>query len=186
MSRKKSKKSFSDNLESFFQENMLEDNPQDNISMIENDSSKEKKTKPKGATAAKKSSSKKTSGKKKTTKKTSRKSFSNNLEQFFKNSLDGVLDGIVTDGTVSGTKRNIVGKGKKRAIGLDLLIKRTTNKNVKQTIERPKPSTERVTVVLDTKKIEELKRIAESKGAKQKLTQIIKELVAEYIEESNK
>jgi hypothetical protein len=181
MSRKKSKKSFSDNLESFFQENMLEDNPQDNISMIENDSSKDKKTKHKGATAAKKNSSNKS-----LSKKTSRKSFSTNLEQFFKNSLDGVLDGIVTDGIVSGAKRNILGKGRKKAIGLDLLIKRTTKKNVNETIERQKPSTERVTVVLDTKKIEELKRIAESKGAKQKLTQIIKELVAEYIEESNK
>ncbi len=168
MSRKNNKKSFSDNLDLFFQDSILEDNPQDNLSMIENDSNKKKNGKQKGATATKK----------KATGKTNRKSFSNNLEKFFKDSLDGVLDGVVTD-----VKRSIVGKGKKKAIGLDLLIKRTTEENINDKTERDKPTTKRVTVILDSKKIEELKRIA--KIEKRRLHQIIGELVAEYIEKKD-
>ena len=81
MGRKNNKKkSFSDNLANLFQERMLDDNAQDNISMIENDSKSKKTTKTSTATAvAKKKTTKKAKGKSKTT----RKSFSNNLERFF-------------------------------------------------------------------------------------------------------
>ncbi|BDS14996.1 hypothetical protein [Aureispira anguillae] len=176
MSRKNNKKkSFSDNLEFLFQERMLDDNAQDNLTMIENDKKDKKtaKTKTKGgATAAKKSTAKK----RKPASKTNRKSFSNNLERFFKDSIDGVLDGVVTD-----VKRSMVGKGKRKAIGIDLLIKRTTEDNLKQKSTKADSQTKRVTVVLDTAKLEELKRIA--KEEKRRLHQIIGELVAEYIDE---
>lgn len=167
MSRKKNKKSFSDNLESLFQERMFEDNAQDNISMIESEKPTQKKEpkKAKGKTAAT------AKGKAKT----NRKSFSNNLERFFKDSMDGVLDGVVTD-----VKRRVVGSGKTKAIGLDLLIQRTTQKNTNETIEKVQPQTKRVTVILDTEKVDELKRIAREE--KRRLHQIIGELVAEYIE----
>jgi hypothetical protein len=169
MSPKKNKKSFSDNLELLFSERMLDD-AQDNIHMIENDNKKTSNKKEKGATATRKKSS---------GKKSSRKSFSSNLEQFFKDSIEGVLDGVVTD-----VKRKIVGKGNKKAVGLDLLIRQTTKDNINDKSERQKPQTKRVTVVLDTKKIDELKRIA--KEEKLRLHQIIGELVKEYIDEMNK
>jgi len=179
MGRKNNKKkSFSDNLANLFQERMLDDNAQDNISMIENDSKKKKTTKTKGAaTAVAKKTTKKPKGKSKTT----RKSFSNNLERFFKDSIDGVLDGVVTD-----IKRTLVNteKGNRKAIGIDLLIKRTTAENIKDKPAKLAAQTKRVTVVLDTKKLEELKRIA--KEEKRRLHQIIGELVDEYIEEATK
>lgn len=178
MSRKNNKKkSFSDNLEFLFQERMLDDNAQDNLIMIENDK-EDKKTKPiQGGAATKKATTRKKRTKAKS--KTNRKSFSNNLEQFFKNSIDGVLDGVVTD-----VKRNLVNKKKGKAIGIDLLIKRTTEDNLKNQTTKKESQTKRVTVVLDTKKLEELKRIA--KEEKRRLHQIIGELVAEYIDENNK
>ncbi len=169
MSRKKNKKSFSDNLELLFSERMLDDNAQDNIQMIENDK-KSSKNKEKGATSARRKSG---------VNKSSRKSFSSNLEKFFKDSIEGVLDGVVTD-----VKPKIVGKGNKKAVGLDLLIRQTTKDNVNDKSNRQKPQTKRVTVVLDTKKIDELKRIA--KEEKLRLHQIIGELVKDYIDEMNK
>jgi hypothetical protein len=179
MGRKNNKKkSFSDNLANLFQERMLDDNAQDNISMIENDSKSKKTIKTSTATAvAKKKTTKKARGKSKTT----RKSFSNNLERFFKDSIDGVLDGVVTD-----VKRTLVNtkKGNRKAIGIDLLIKRTTEENVKDKPNKQVTQTKRVTVVLDTEKLEELKRIA--KEEKRRLHQIIGELVDEYIDEAKK
>lgn len=179
MSRKNNKKkSFSDNLELLFQERMLDDNAQDNLTMIENDKKGKKTTSSQGAATATKKAGTKKKGKK-VKSKTNRKSFSSNLEQFFKNSIDGVLDGVVTD-----VKRNLVSKSKGKAIGIDLLIKRTTEDNLKDKGAKKDTQTKRVTVVLDTKKLEELKRIA--KEEKRRLHQIIGELVAEYIDENNK
>lgn len=172
---KRNKKSFSDNLEFLFQERMLDDNAQDNLSMIENEDDSTNKKKGQGAATA--TSSPKTKTKKGKKAKTHRKSFSSSLERFFKDSIDGVLDGVVTD-----VKRSIVGKGKKKAIGLDLLIQRTTEESIKDqnNKSREKTTTKRVTVVLDTEKLEELKRIA--KEEKRRLHHIIGELVAEYID----
>lgn len=171
MGRKKNKKSFSDNLEFLFQERLEDDNAQDNFSIIEEEvevpvSKTRASTKKKGGTKAK----------------SSRKSFSNNLERFFKDSIEGVLDGVV-DGNIADTKRQLLskGKGKRKAVGLDLLIKRTT-----EAVPEAQPSTEkktkRVTVVLDTQKLEALKRIA--KEEKRRLHQIIGELVNDYLRES--
>lgn len=162
MSRKNNKKSFSSNLEILFEERLLDDNAQDNISMLEGEVSNDDFTTILDS--------------KKTKNKTSRKSFSTNLEQFFKDSLDGVLDGLVPE-----VKRNIVGKGKKRAVGIDLLIKRTTDKDVNPIINRPDAATKRITLTLDSDKLEELKRIA--KLEKKQLQQIIGKLVADFINE---
>lgn len=179
MSRKNNKKkSFSDNLEFLFQERMLDDNAQDNLSMIEDDTTQKKDTRSRATTAAA-SASKKPTKKRKAGSKTNRKSFSNNLERFFKDSIDGVLDGVVTD-----VKRNMVGKRQRKAIGIDLLIKRTTEDNLKQKSTKSSPQTKRVTVVLDTPKLEELKRIA--KEEKRRLHQIIGELVEEYLDNAKK
>jgi len=172
MSRKKNKKSFSSNLESLFQERMFEDNAQDSISMIEEN---ETFVKSKGQTAAKKkgkTTSKKAAAKKN---KTNKKSFSSNLERFFKDSIDGVLDGVVTE-----VKRNVVGKGNKKAIGIDLLIQRTTEDKPTQAASKQETQTKRVTVILDTEKVAELKRIAREE--KRRLHQIIGELVQQYLE----
>jgi hypothetical protein len=187
MGRKNNKKkSFSNNLELLFQERMLEDNAQDTLSMIETtddtDTPKKKEEK------TPKSETKKTTAKSKTTKprsksKTKRKSFSNNLERFFKDSLDGVLDGVV-EGTVTDVKRSIVNKGNRKAIGLDLLIQRTTERTKQPEERQSNTSTKRVTVVLDSEKLDELKRIA--KEEKRRLHQIIGDLVNEYLSEANK
>jgi hypothetical protein len=167
MSKKKNKKSFSSNLELLFSERMEDDNAQDNLSMLEDSPTKKEK----GSTAAKR----KTGAKKST-----RKSFSSNLEQFFKASIDGVLDGVVTD-----VKSKILkDKTNKRVVGLDLLIRQTTKGEHLATTEKLKPKTKRVTVVLDTKKIDELKRIA--KEEKLRLHQIIGSLVKEYIDDMKK
>ena len=167
MSKKKNKKSFSSNLELLFSERMEDDNAQDNLSMLEDSPPKKEK----GSTAAKR---------KTTAKKSTRKSFSSNLEQFFKASIDGVLDGVVTD----VTSKIIKDKTNKRVVGLDLLIRQTTKGEHLETTEKPKPKTKRVTVVLDTKKIDELKRIA--KEEKLRLHQIIGSLVKEYIDDMKK
>ncbi len=167
MSKKKNKKSFSDNLELLFSERMQDDNAQDNLSMLEDTPAKKEK----GSTAAKTKAKAKKSG---------RKSFSSNLEQFFKASIDGVLDGVVTD----VQSKIVKDKTNKRVVGLDLLIRQTTKDNNLVSGSDIKSKTKRVTVVLDTKKIDELKRIA--KLEKLRLHQIIGSLVKDYIDEMNK
>ena len=135
MSKKKNKKSFSDNLELLFSERMQDDNAQDNLSMLEDTPAKKEK----GSTAAKTKAKAKKSG---------RKSFSSNLEQFFKASIDGVLDGVVTD----VQSKIVKDKTNKRVVGLDLLIRQTTKDNNLVSGSDIKSKTKRVTVVLDTKK----------------------------------
>ncbi len=167
MARKKNtKKSFSSNLDNLFGKRLFEDNEQDNPVMF--DGEEEKGQKQKGNVAAKTKSEK-------SKPKSSRKSFSNNLEQFFKESLDGIMDGVVTDVKQSNTQ-----KDGKRAVGLDLLIKRTTSADTQQPVKSRKPHTKRVTLVLDNEKLEELKRIA--KKQKKPLRQIVEDLVEEYLD----
>lgn len=182
MGRKKTKKkSFSNNLELLFQERMMDDNAQDTLSMIETPDATPtpKKTK----TTKKKSTAKTKKTPQSRAKKTKRKSFSNNLERFFKESLEGVLDGVV-DGTVTDVKRSIVNKGNRKAIGLDLLIQRTTERTQQPEERQSNTATKRVTVVLDSEKLDELKRIA--KEEKRRLHQIIGDLVNEYLSDSKK
>lgn len=174
MGRKKTKKkSFSNNLELLFQERMMDDNAQDTLPLIETVEPTPTPQKTKKTT----STSKK--GRSKSKSKTKRKSFSDNLERFFKDSLEGVLDGVV-DGTVTDVKRSIVKKGNRKAIGLDLLIQRTTERVPEPEARKTNTATKRVTVVLDSEKLDELKRIA--KEEKRRLHQIIGDLVNEYLD----
>jgi hypothetical protein len=149
MSKKKNKKSFSDNLELLFSERMQDDNAQDNLSMLEDTSAKKEK----GSTAAK--------TKAKAKKKSGRKSFSSNLEQFFKASIDGVLDGVVTD----VQSKIVKDKTNKRVVGLDLLIRQTTKDNNPVSGSEIKSKTKRVTVVLDTQKNRRIETYRETREA---------------------
>lgn len=180
MGRKKTKKkSFSNNLELLFQERMMDDNAQDTLPMIETTDAQNTPKKTKTSPSTKKTKSSTTTSKSKT----KRKSFSDNLERFFKDSLEGVLDGVV-EGTVTDVKRSIVNKGNRKAIGLDLLIQRTTERTPEPEARKTNTSTKRVTVVLDSEKLDELKKIA--KEEKRRLHQIIGDLVNEYLSEAKK
>lgn len=176
MGRKKTKKkSFSDNLELLFQERMMDDNAQDTLPMIETTDAQNTPRKTKTSTSK--------STKKGSKPKNKRKSFSDNLERFFKDSLEGVLDGVV-EGTVTDVKRSIVKKGNRKAIGLDLLIQRTTERVPEPEARKNNTATKRVTVVLDSEKLDELKKIA--KEEKRRLHQIIGDLVNDYLSEAKK
>lgn len=172
--RKNNKKSFSDGLESVFEHTLFEDNLQDNPSMFAGEQSS--KTKPKSK--AKTSKSKKTKGNSTKDKKSYRKSFSTNLESFFKESIEDAMEGMVTE-----IKRNIVKKGNnKRAIGIDVLLRRTTDSSPDDKLPPTKPDTKRITFVLDTEQIDQFKAIAKEK--KKRLKQIISKLIEEYIDEN--
>ena len=158
--RKKNKKSFSSNLANLFEQRLTEDNAQDKPSMFEAKKEEEKKTK------------------KSTAKRTTRKSFSTNLEHLFQESLD------ILDGDISSAKRQNLAKSGKRAVGIDLLIKRTTAENVNVKREAVKPMTKRVTVVLETDTIDMLKSIA--KEQKRPLTKLMAQLVEEFLEKGKK
>lgn len=164
MGRKRNKKSFSDNLELIFQERLEDDDARDELVL---------------PPAQKKSASKKKTTRKS---KSKRKSFSSNLEQFFKDNIEGILDDVL-DNDVVDTKRELLDqdKGNRKPVGLDLLIKRTTEA-VPEAQPRANKTTKRVTVVLDAKKLDALKRIA--KEEKRRLQQIIGELVNDYVRES--
>lgn len=180
MGRKKTKKkSFSDNLELLFQERMMDDNAQDTLPMIETTDAQDTPQKTNTTPSNKKNKSSKKGSKTKT----KRKSFSDNLERFFKDSLEGVLDGVV-EGTVTDVKRSIVKKGNRKAIGLDLLIQRTTERVPEPEARKTNTATKRVTVVLDSEKLDELKKIA--KEEKRRLHQIIGDLVNDYLSEAKK
>ena len=154
MSKKSNKKSFSQNLELLFEERLVDDNAKDNISIIENASIKEEEK------STRKSSTKK-------------KSFSNNLEQFFKDSIDGVLDGILPQ------KEPKNDEDLSTSVGLDLLIRKTTAENINITPKSKKPKTKRVTVFMETGRLETLNELAKQEN--RRLQQIIRDLVASYI-----
>lgn len=164
MGRKRNKKSFSDNLELIFQERLEEEDARDELVLPP----------AKKKTAVKKKTARKSKSK--------RKSFSNNLEQFFKDNIEGILDDVL-DNDVVDTKRELLDqdKGNRKPVGLDLLIKRTTEA-VPEAQPKANKTTKRVTVVLDAKKLDALKRIA--KEEKRRLQQIIGELVNDYVRES--
>lgn len=160
--RKKNKKSFADGLDMLFTQT-LEDNLQDNPSMLDVEQPSEKKKK-----RTKKSTTK--------SRKTSRKSFSTDLELFFKESIESNIEGA----EVTEIKRNIVKDNKNRkAIGIDVLIQRTANPTKAAPV---KPSTKRVTFVLDKTKIEGLKNVARSQ--KKYMKNIISDLIEEYLKKN--
>lgn len=176
---KKGGKSFSQGLESAFLHRLFEDNQKDNPSMfinvpeIEEEAKQEKPTAKKRTTKRKKSTDKKP-------KKSYRKSFADNLESFFKDSVESVLDGAeVTE----IKRRSVKSPNKRKAIGIDMLIQRTINKPEKPQ-PRAKPNTKRVTFVLEEEQISSFKQIARSK--KKHMRSIVAELLEDYIEENQK
>ena len=168
MTRKKSKKSFSTNLESLFEHRMYEDNAKDNPVMFSSEEGEDKVEAVKEIAVPKRKGVKKAK---------SKKSFSTNLERFFKESIEGVMDGVVTD-----VKRNVIRNGEQKAIGIDLLIQRTTKKAPAIQPAKPdKTATQRLTFVLDATKISELKRIAKTRN--QRIRQIMVELIEDFLGE---
>lgn len=170
--RKNNKKSFSDGLESVFEHTLFEDNLQDNPSMFAGEQSSESKVK------TKTTKSKTPKGNNTKDKKSYRKSFSTNLESFFKESIEDAMEGMVTE-----IKRNIVKNGKsKRAIGIDVLLRRTTEVSPDEKLPETKTNTKRITFVLEENQINQFKAIAKEK--KKRLKQIVSKLIEEYIEEN--
>ena len=169
---KNNKKSFSDNLSSIFAHTLNEDNKQDNpkflsksldeqedVAILEHpDEEKEKNVQ----------------------KKAYRKSFSEGLESFFKDSIEEVIgDGT----TVTEVKRGVAKKGNKRVIGIEVLLQSTLFKDFEKEFENDQkeryPKTKRVTFVLDTEKVELLKNIARTE--KKEMRQIVSGLIEEYL-----
>ncbi|MCH2042779.1 MAG: hypothetical protein MK212_01450 [Saprospiraceae bacterium] len=161
--RKKNKKSFADGLDMLFTQT-LEDNLQDNPSMLDVEQpSPKKKIRTKKSTPTK-------------SRKTNRKSFSTDLELFFKESIESNIDGA----EVTEIKRNIIKDNKNRkAIGIDVLIQRTAQPTKAEPV---KPTTKRVTFVLDKSKIEGLKTVARSQ--KKYMKNIISDLIEEYLKKN--
>jgi hypothetical protein len=169
---KNNKKSFSDNLSNIFEHTLNEDNKQDNprfltksddmdilVALPENAEEEKEKNK---------------------IKKVHRKSFSDGLESFFKESIEEVIgDGT----TVTEVKRGVAKKGNKRVIGIEVLLQSTLFKDFEKEFEQDKterfPKTKRVTFVLDTDKVEQLKGLARKE--KKEMRQIVSGLIEEYL-----
>jgi retron-type reverse transcriptase len=165
---KNNKKSFSSNLESLFEQTLYEDNLQDNPSVLitEEKDQEEKKTTKK---------SKKTT----TKKKSNRKSFSDGLESFFKESIEDLMG---EDTKVAEVKRGIIKQGKKKAIGIELLLQRTVE-GIEKAPKAKQSKTKRVTFVLDAQKIDQLKSVARKE--KKHMRQIVDALIEEFLNEKN-
>jgi hypothetical protein len=165
---KNNKKSFSDNLSSIFAHTLNEDNKQDNPKFLSKsfdeaeliavlDHPEEEKEK-------------------NTQKKAYRKSFSEGLESFFKDSIEEVIgDGT----TVTEVKRGVAKKGNKRVIGIEVLLQSTLFKDFEKDFDQRSPKTKRVTFVLDTDKVELLKNLARKE--KKEMRQIVSGLIEEYL-----
>ncbi|WBM75716.1 hypothetical protein [Saprospira grandis] len=167
---KRNKKSFSTDLESLFEHTLYEDNAQDNPSVLTVE--KEEKSSPK---------SKKKTGKKR---KSSRKSFADNLESFFKESIESSFG---KEGTsVAEVKRGVVqNKDGEKAVGIELLLRRTIPESPEEQetngSRKAKQKTRRLTVVLNSKKIDQFKTIARQE--KKPMRQILDKLIEAYIRE---
>ena len=168
MGRKNNKKSFSSNLELLFQERLEEEDGQNGLFITADVVTPAKEA----AVAPKKKA-----------RSNKRKSLSNNLERFFKDNIEGILEDVL-DSEVADTKRQLSGQEKRprKPVGLDLLIKRTTEA-VPEAQPKANKTTKRVTVVLDAQKLDALKRVA--KEEKRRLQQIISELVSDYLRETD-
>lgn len=171
---KNNKKSFSDNLSSIMEYTLNEDNKQDNPKFLSKP--EEKKIKKELLIEEKEEE-------KNDKKKVHRKSFSEGLESFFKESIEEAIGDSGT--TVTEVKRGVVKKGNQRAIGIEVLLQRTLFKEFEDEFEGDKqeryPRTKRITFVLDAEKVELLKNIARKE--KKEMRQIISKLIEEYLKE---
>ena len=167
---KNTKKSFSDNLSNILEYTLNEDNKQDNPTFLTKvDIKASVKLDPVEVEEEKDKSEKR---------KISRKSFSEGLESFFKESIEEVIG----DSTVSEVKRGIVKKGNKKAVGIEILLQRTLFKDTYQEEEEERekfPKTKRITFVLDIEKVDMLKNAARKE--KKQMRQIVGKLIEEYL-----
>jgi len=168
---KQNKKSFSDNLESLMEYNLYEDNLQDNPSMFGIEKSEEVIIEEDPKNKNKKVTTRKKSG---------RKSFSDGLESFFKESIEEAIG----DSTVTEMKRGIVKKGKQKAIGIEILLQRTLFENQDDNKTEKNTATRRITFVIETEKADLLKNIARTE--KKHIKQIVGKLVEEYLKKRKK
>jgi hypothetical protein len=169
---KNNKKSFSDNLSSIFAYTLNEDNNQDNPKFLSKSFDVEE--------AVAVLEHPKDEKEKNVQKKVHRKSFSEGLESFFKDSIEEVIgDGT----TVTEVKRGVAKKGNKRVIGIEVLLQSTLYKDFEKELENDHKDryskTKRVTFVLDTDKLELLKNIARTE--KKEMRHIVSGLIEEYL-----
>ena len=168
---KNNKKSFSDNLSSIFAHTLNEDNKQDNPKFLSKSFDVEE--------AVAVLEHPKEEKEKNVQKKAHRKSFSEGLESFFKDSIEEVIG----DGTVTEVKRGVAKKGNKRVIGIEVLLQSTLFKDFEKEFDQDSkeryPKTKRVTFVLDTDKLELLKNIARTE--KKEMRHIVSGLIEEYL-----
>ena len=168
---KNNKKSFSDNLSSIFAHTLNTDNQQDNPKFLSKSFDEEKQVAVLDSPDEEKE--------KNAQKKVHRKSFSEGLESFFKDSIEEVIgDGT----TVTEVKRGVSKKGNKRVVGIEVLLQSTLFKDFEKDFERPNeryPKTKRVTFVLDTDKVELLKNKA--RNEKKEVRQILTSLIEDYL-----
>jgi hypothetical protein len=158
--QKKSKKTFSDGLEEILHHTLFEDNLHDKPSMFELVQQPIILHPPANIITVDVS---------KTIKPKKSKSFSENLEDFFKESLD---EGF--DSSIVSIKRNISRKDERPTIGIDVLLQKTLIDD-----EQTPAHLQRVTFVLDTPRMEQLKTIARQE--QKPLNAVLLELVELYI-----
>jgi hypothetical protein len=171
---KNNKKSFSENLSDIFEYTLNEDNKQDNPRFLSKSFEKESET----LVLDEKDIDKD----KNVQKKNHRKSFSEGLESFFKDSIEEVIG---DNTSVTEVKRGVIKKGKKRAIGIEVLLQSTLFKEYesefKPEYKEGQPKTKRITFVLDAEKVELLKNVARKE--KKEIRQIVSVLIEEYLKE---
>jgi len=171
---KNNKKSFSDNLSNIMEYTLNEDNKRDNPKFL---------SKPEEKKVKKELLKEEKEDDKNDKKKVHRKSFSEGLESFFKESIEEAIG--YSGATVTEVKRGVVKKGNQRAIGIEVLLQRTLFKEFEDEFEGDTqeryPRTKRITFVLDAEKVELLKNIA--KKEKKEMRQIISKLIEEYLKE---
>ncbi len=114
-------------------------------------------------------------------KKRSSKDFTSDLEVLFHNALEKeYAETIEKPHPPKGRGANIKKRNDRPVIGLDALIRRTTEETNKDLLV-PTPLKKRVTFTLEKKKLDKLKSIAKSK--KSYLKDIIDEIVSEFLTE---
>lgn len=171
MKPKKGKKTFSDGLEEILHHTLFEDNLQDRptiFGITEANPLPTSEKKPAtvsvvAPTAAQTNPPKPPKGR-------HQKSFADNLEDFFKDSLDEVFDG-----QIATIKRSIIRKTDRPSIGIDVLLQKTLVEE-----DEPNLNTQRLTFVLDAQKIERLKQIARQQ--KKQINEVVMELIEMYLE----
>ena len=164
---KNNKKSFSDDLSNIFEYTINEDNKKDKTDFL----SGSEKVKGNVAVADENKENQEK-------RKVQRKSFSDGLESFFKESIEDMLG---DQGTVTEIKQGLIKKGSQKAVGIDVIIQRTLTKSQEDDDEifEKFPKTKRITFVLDTEKVEHLKNIA--RNEKKHMRQIISSLVDSFL-----